>query len=336
MSEVNTPQRIGMTEATQAINSLIAPDEDTAEQIDAPDEVLEHQDGVEMAESESEEDVSETLEAESEEEDDQEDDSEDTSYDLEKLLQVQLEVNGEEKTVEELRKGYLRTSDYTRKTTALADRNRSLDAEYQKVSEERAQYLQMLPVLAEQLKQEQPEPDWDTLFNMDPKSARIAETNYRKEKQLKAEQLESIKQENERVAKLESQRVEYLNSQYLDRQRELLPDLIPQWRDSTVAQKESTELRSFLLNEGFDESAINSLQDASLVKLARKAMLYDQGANKVSEAKATPKKQKVKTLRSGSRGSQPIPKTELKRAQQRLQQSGRVSDAAEMIKNLKL
>ena len=91
-----------------------------------------------------------------------------------------------------------------------------------------------------------------------------------------------------------------------------------------------------MLNEGFDESAINGLQDASLVKLARKAMLYDQGSNKVSEAKSMPKKQKVKTLRSGSRGSQPIPKTELKRAQQRLQQSGRVSDAAEMIKNLKL
>jgi len=71
-----------------------------------------------------------------------------------------------------------------------------------------------------------------------------------------------------------------------------------------------------------------------LVKLARKAMLYDRGETRANEAKVKPKKPRSKTLKAGSRGSAPKPKTAAQEAQQRLQKSGRVQDAAVAIKAL--
>jgi len=76
------------------------------------------------------------------------------------------------------------------------------------------------------------------------------------------------------------------------------------------------------------------LTNATLVKLARKAMLYDRGETRVTAAKAKPKKARAKTLRSGTKASQPRPKSDAQKAIQNAKQSGRVQDAASAIKAL--
>jgi hypothetical protein len=106
-----------------------------------------------------------------------------------------------------------------------------------------------------------------------------------------------------------------MQEQYVTQQREILPEVIPEWRDSKVAAQEATQIRDFLLGEGFTEQDIGGLTNATLVKLARKAMLYDRGETRVTAAKAKPKKARAKTLKSGT-------------------QSGRVQDAAQAIKAL--
>jgi len=193
----------------------------------------------------------------------------------------------------------------------------------------------MLPALQERLQQPvEQEPDWDTLYDTDPTMAAKAERQWRKQQEERAAQLQAVEAERQRMMGLEQQRLEQMQARYFEEQRELLPELIPEWRDNSVASKEAKDIRGFLLKEGFSEQDVNGLTNATLVKLARKAMLYDQGQTRATEAKKKPKTQKTKTLKAGSRSTQPRPKSEQKQALQRVRQTGRVQDAAAAIKTL--
>jgi len=331
MSEANTPSPLGidLNTAQNAIRAMIAPEEDTATTTEALEvEPTEQVEDAEMSEDDaSHEEQSEDeleVEAEAEEQDDQ-------SFDI---LGALVEVDGEEITVEELRRGNLRQKDYTRETQELAETRKQYEAQYSELERERAQYAQLLPALQQRLEQPaEREPDWDTLYDTDPTMAAKAERQWRKQQSERQAQLEAVQQEQARMAQIQQQRMQQMQAQYVDQQREVLPDLIPEWRDSKVAAKEATELRDFLLEEGFTEEDVSGLANASLVKLARQAMLYSRGQTRATQAKAKPRP-KTKTMKSGSRGSQPKPRAPQEQALQRARQTGRVDDAAAAIRSL--
>lgn len=331
MSEANTPSPLGidLNTAQNAIRAMIAPQEDTATTTEALEaEPTEQVEDAEMSDDDaSYEEYSEDeleVEAEAEGQDDQ-------SFDI---LGALVEVDGEEITVEELRRGNLRQKDYTRKTQELAETRKQYEAQYFELERERAQYAQLLPALQQRLEQPaEREPDWDTLYDTDPTMAAKAERQWRKQQSERQAQLEAVQQEQARMAQIQQQRMQQMQAQYVDQQREVLPDLIPEWRDSKVAAKEATELRDFLLEEGFTEEDVSGLANASLVKLARQAMLYSRGQTRATQAKAKPRP-KTKTMKSGSRGSQPKPRAPQEQALQRARQTGRVDDAAAAIRSL--
>jgi hypothetical protein len=333
MSEANNPLGTDLNTAQNAIRDMIAPQEDNVTDTEALE--------VEAVEAEAEmpedtEEYSQEYEAEPEgdfEYEDEADEQGDASFDI---LAATVEVDGEEITVEELKRGNLRHRDYTRKTQELAEARREMVAQAEEIERERAQYAQMLPALQERLQQPvEQEPDWDTLYDTDPTMAAKAERQWRKQQEERAAQLDAVQAERQRMAQLEHQRVEQMQSQYFEQQRQILPEIIPEWRDTSVASKEAKDIRSFLLTEGFTEQDVNGLTNATLVKLARKAMLYDKGQTRATEAKQKPKTQKPrKTLKAGSRGSQPKPRSEQQQALQRARQTGRVNDAAAAIKSL--
>ena len=332
MSEANNPLGTDLNTAQNAIRAMIAPEEDTVTEPDALEAEAVEADA-EMPEDAEEysQEYDTEYEGDSEAEEDASE-QDDASFDL---LSATVEVDGEEITVEELKRGNLRQRDYTRKTQELAEARKELEANYEEIQRERAQYAQMLPALQERLQQPvEQEPDWDTLYDTDPTMAAKAERQWRKQQEERAAQLQAVEAERQRMAGLEQQRLEQMQAQYFEQQRELLPELIPEWRDNTVASKEAKDIRSFLLKEGFSEQDVNGLTNATLVKLARKAMLYDQGQTRATEAKKKPKTQKTKTLKAGSRSTQPRPKSEQKQALQRVRQTGRVQDAAAAIKTL--
>lgn len=333
MSEANNPLGTDLNTAQNAIRDMIAPQEDNVTDTEALEaETVE----VEAAMPEDAEEYSQEYDAEPEgdfEYEDEADEQGDASFDI---LAATVEVDGEEITVEELKRGNLRHRDYTRKTQELAEARREMSAQYEEIERERAQYAQMLPALQERLQQPvEQEPDWDTLYDTDPTMAAKAERQWRKQQEERTAQLEAVQAERQRMAHLEQQRVEQMQSQYFEQQRQILPEIIPEWRDTSVASKEAKDIRSFLLTEGFTEQDVNGLTNATLVKLARKAMLYDKGQTRATEAKQKPKTQKPrKTLKAGSRGSQPKPRSEQQQALQRARQTGRMQDAAAAIKSL--
>ena len=82
-----------------------------------------------------------------------------------------ISVNGEEieVTLDELKNGYSRQSDYTRKTQELANQRKVADTELGAVREERAIYTQLLDQMRNQLEAGmQNEPDWVSLAENDP------------------------------------------------------------------------------------------------------------------------------------------------------------------------
>jgi len=335
MAETNNPLGTDLFTAQNAIRQMIAPEEDTATEPNALEAEAEEVIEAEAEMPEGDEEYSEEYEFGTEGEPDGEGEAEevdDQSFDL--LGQI-VEVDGEEMTVEELRRGNLRQKDYTRKTQELAETRKEIEAQFQELERERAQYAQALPLLQERLEQPmEQEPDWDKLYETDPNMAARAERKWRVQQDERKAQLEAVRQERERMAQIEQQRMAQYQTQYTEQQRAMLPDLIPEWRDTKVAKQEAGELRSFLLNEGFSQDDVNGLANASLVKLARKAMLYDKGQTRATQAKTAKAKPKAKTMRSGSRGSQPAPKSAQTQALQRAKQTGRVADAAAAIKSL--
>ena len=337
MSDNSTPQGTDLYSAQNAIRSMLAPQEDNVTTDDALEAEAAQVDDAEMPDGqeegyEAQADNSPVEGSESDLDDDEDGDG-DGYGTLD--LSTTLEVDGEEITIEELRSGHLRQKDYTRKTQELAENRKAMDAQYQEIERERAEYAQLLPAMAERIQQAaEQEPDWDTLYDTDPVMAAKAERQWRKEQEGRVAQLQAVQAEQQRMQQIEAQKREQMQQSYLEQQRHILPDIIPEWRDRKVAATEATQIRDFLLGEGFSEQDVSGMSNATLVKLARKAMLYDRGETRANEVKAKPKKPRAKILKSGSRASQPKRTSAAQEAQNRARKTGRVNDAAAAIKAL--
>ena len=337
MSDNSTPQGTDLYSAQNAIRSMLAPQEDNVTTDDALEAEAAQVDEAEMPDGQEEEYEAQAdnspVEGSESDLDDEDDDDGDQYGSLD--LSTTIEVDGEEITIEELRSGHLRQKDYTRKTQELAENRKAMEAQYQEIERERAEYAQLLPAMAERIQQAaEQEPDWDTLYDADPVMAAKAERQWRKEQEGRVAQLQAVQAEQQRMQQIEAQKHEQMQQSYLEQQRQILPDIIPEWRDSKVAATEATQIRDFLLGEGFSEKDVSGMSNATLVKLARKAMLYDRGETRANEVKAKPKKPRTKTLKSGSRASQPKRTSAAQEAQNRARKTGRVNDAAAAIKAL--
>ena len=337
MSDNSTPQGTDLYSAQNAIRSMLAPQEDNVTTDDALEAEAAQVDDAEMPDGQEEEYEAQAdnspVEGSESDLDDEDDDDGDGYGTLD--LSTTLEVDGEEKTIEELRSGFLRQKDYTRKTQELAEHRKAVEAKDQEMDRERAEYAQLLPALAERIQQEaKQEPDWDTLYDTDPVMAAKAERQWRKEQEGRVAQLQAVQAEQQRMQQIEAQKQQQMQQSYLEQQRHILPDIIPEWRDKKVAATEATQIRDFLLGEGFSEQDVSGMSNATLVKLARKAMLYDRGETRANEVKAKPKKPRAKILKSGSRASQPKRTSAAQEAQNRARKTGRVNDAAAAIKAL--
>jgi hypothetical protein len=337
MSDNSTPQGTDLYSAQNAIRSMLTPQEDNVATDDALEAEAAQVEDAEMPEGQEDEYEAQAdnsaVEGSESDLDDDEDDDGDQYGTLD--LSTTIEVDGEDKTIEELRSGFLRQKDYTRKTQELAENRKAMEAQYQEIERERAEYAQLLPAMAERIQQAaEQEPDWDTLYDTDPVMAAKAERQWRKEQEARTAQLQAVQAEQQRMQQIAAQKQQQMQQSYLEQQRHILPDIIPEWRDKKVAATEATQIRDFLLGEGFSEQDVSGMSNATLVKLARKAMLYDRGETRANEVKAKPKKPRTKTLKSGSRASQPKRTSAAQEAQNRARKTGRVNDAAAAIKAL--
>jgi len=333
----NPDTGIGLHEATLAISKLLGPEEDNQETEALDPETGDETEVEEYDETEADGQVEEELEAEDSELTD-EDSNEEVTQELPEDLTIKVKVDGEELevTLAELRNGYSRTADYTRKATALANERKTLQAEVESIRNERAQYEQLLPALRQQL--EQPaaaEPDWDSLYEEDPIEAARLERHWRKSREEQTQKLKAIEAEQQRLLQERAKQQQQAVTAFVEAERAKLPEVIPEWKNQETLVREVTDLRKWALSQGLTEQDINSLQQASHIAILRKAMLFDKGAKNVAESKAPATKKVARIVKPGSKGTQvSTGTTDVKRASQRLARSGRISDAAALLDKL--
>ena len=244
-----------------------------------------------------------------------------------------IKVDGKEVevTLDELKNGYQRQSDYTRKTMEAAEQRKAAEAEYQKARSERDQYAQKLnsdSALLTALISEQQQINWQQLLESDP-------VEYLKQQHLYQQryaQLQQVQQEQQKVWELQQSEQARQFQGHLKSQHDLLLEKLPDWKDEAKAKTEKAELKTWLSGEGFSDAEINSLADAKFVIAARKAMLYDK---MISQAKAAAKKvqnapQRVERPSTGNAPSL----DKRSSAYQRLSKSGKVEDAAAVFASL--
>ena len=254
---------------------------------------------------------------------DAEDEDEDESEP--QLYTVKVDGKEVEITLDELQSGYLKHSDYSKKTEELAGQRKSMLQQAQAVQQERNQYAQALGQMqSEAGKQlnEYKQIDWNQLREEDP----MLFMQRRDEQRELEKSIEDSQRQQHHIAAQSQQYQTHKFNADVETGRDHLLAIMPDWDD-----KVSKSVRDFGLNEGFSSNELSGITDHRSMAVLRKAMMYDaiqkaQPAKKRVRA-ATP--QYVKPGLSKSKGDVSAKKRSDKTKQ--LRKSGAVDDAASMI-----
>lgn len=276
--------------------------------------------------SEETEEEGEELEAEEEFEDEVTEDEE---------AEFLFEVDGQELSADELRKGYLRQSDYTKKTQSLSEQRKEMEnltqqygSQLQQIQAERQQYIQHLQALSENQDTTKFNIDWDRLRLEDPLEYVTKRQEFQEAKE-KAEEFKTrAKQANARTAAEEEQKW----AKVVEDEKIKLLAALPEWGEPDSQRQLATELRSYAQTQGYQELEIDSLADHRSFLMLRKAMLYDQMQN--ANPKAKKLKGKPKVIRAGKGASRTREQRDaLKTKRNQLKNTGHVRDAAKVFED---
>jgi hypothetical protein len=323
MSENTNPNgSVSVNEAASAFLSLM----------DSPTEEAKAQPEVDQQEQESEE---VEYSAEDSSEDYTDENAEETEYQEEETQEPQrfkVKVDNEEieVTLEELQQGYSRTKDYTKKTQALAETRKAVEAEKARIEEAkqlRDTYAQRLQIIEQMLNQNPDNENLSELKESDPigYAIKVAERSEREK------QLQAVQAEKQRIAQQQSQEQQEQLKSHLAQEAQKLKEWIPEFRDEAKADLARKEIRSYAKSIGFSDQELANVYDARAVQTLYKAMQYEKlmkgkgvATKKVSEA--------PKTLKAGAAQPQGSSEQEaMKKQFQKLKQSGKKQDAAKLF-----
>ena len=311
-------------EQTASEETKATSDEEVVEEIEEAENTEEEA----PEEGQAEEEVEEEVSAESEE-------SEEEEYEVvaEEDLKYTIKVDGKELEVgiDELKSGYQRQADYTRKSQALAEQRKGteqIQSERQRLEQERQMYANGLQMLQEQQSAKLNDFDnveWETLKQEDPYAYMIKKDEYRDAQ----ERVTNLAQQQQLVHQEQAQQAKNVREHFVQQEYSKLVDALPEWND-----KESTikkDVQEYAVSVGFRPEEINQLADHRSVLIIKKAMEFDKLTKKVApKKKAVKKVPKVqKSGRGNSKEDAATEATNKKRA--RLRKSGKQDDAASLF-----
>lgn len=241
-----------------------------------------------------------------------------------------IDIDGTPVPLEEVKKGYLRQSDYTRKTQALAEERKAFEPVVEAVRGERAQYAVLLTALEQQLKEAEQEPDWDALYAQDPVQAVRIEREFGKRAFERQQKLQAVEAERQRLTEAQQQEQAEHFRTILQAEQAALAEKFPTWKDPAVAKAERAKIKAFALSLGYTEDELKTVTDHRAIVGLYKAMKYDELQQRRQQAQK-PQAPKVRPMRPGAPASKaPVGKA-LVQAKQQLAKSGSVKDAAKSI-----
>ena len=323
-NSVETPR-----DATEVFTEIL----DAQESNDKPEVTNEE---VETEEQEvTEDETSEAEVAEESEEDEpeaiEEEDESDDNVEVEERKTFRVKANGEEKdvTLNELVEGYQKGSDYTKKSQALAEDRKKVEAEAHAVNEAmqmREQYAQTLGQVQQLLQESKNDGvDLAELKENDPiqyaiKVAEQTETN---------KKLQLLSQEQQRLAASQQQQVAQHQAKVVAHESEMLSEKVKEFSDPKKSEQIKNDIRNFGKSIGFTDDELAQVYDHRHVIVMQKAMAYDklQKSNPQVNKKL---KQAPKMTKKGNKIANVDVYTKQKT---RLKSSGTIEDATSVFKN---
>ncbi|MBB4230032.1 hypothetical protein [Rhizobium mongolense] len=297
----------------------------TREEVNAENETEEvsqpSDDVIENSEEQTLEDSDEPVDAET-------DEAEETEAAEKPVLadDVEVEVNGQKMSFKELKEGYERTADYTRKTQALKEQVRANDAKVDSIRDQSVQWFhRMEQEIALHLPQE---PNWAQLAQDDP-AEYIAQQE--KWKGIHA-QIQRLRNERQLVEQQAAERQEMEFKRALADGQRTLAEMHPELAKPETGKSQA--LGKYLVDAGIPVEAINRETNPILFSIAYKAMQFDQlQSQKAKAVKVVDEKPLLATPGSSparSNSSQSV----IDRKMGALKRSGSQAAAADVLKHL--
>ena len=229
----------------------------------------------------------------------------------------------------EVKRGFLRQADYSKKTAEVAEMRKQIEVERQ----------QVLPVAMVMLEHLIPVPDEPPIgmFQQDP-------VQYATQRAARETALEQRKMLGDAVQVMQARQMQaqqQAHQQMLAQSQQRLLEIYPDWKQPENAKKGMGEVAEELRHRGFDDTEINAIADYRVIPIIRDAIAYRRLKANGLEQKRVP------TQGTGQPGQGPAPRPmapggrggagapppprqparEVTGAMQAFQRSGKLSDA---------
>ena len=238
------------------------------------------------------------------------------------LHRVKVQGQELEVSLDELKSGYSRDSDYRQKTHALAEERRMLDEQKTSLSQSYDSKLKELTDLigaAESYIGQSSKEDLQKMYEEDPTQAAKIDFQQRQQR----ENFNRLKQQAESV------KLQQYNS-YLEEQKRLAATKIPGYSDPVKGVTFKTQMKNTLSDYGFNDQEIGSLADHRFLMVVKDAMEYRSLKSKpVANKKVTTA---PKVVKSGTPKMENSRREAVKQKISRMRKSGgKLNDAQSAI-----
>ena len=253
-------------------------------------------------------------EAVEEVEEDPTDDSE------EETVAETFDVDGESLTIEELKLGWLRQSDYTKKTQTLSESRKANDAQ----AEQTHATMNALLVASGADLSRFEGVNWERVAVENPDGYQQAKANFEQTKST----YDYIKAQADQYRGQQQQQVDAEQKEAAQESLTVLKTNIPNWSNDLYYKIGEYALKDL----GVSGEEFNQVADHRIITALYKAMQYDQ--QKTVAIKKKLKSGPSKTLSGGKAGTAKVSESETSRkTRERLRKTGKVADAAAAILN---
>ena len=276
--------------------------------------------------------ATEELEAEASDEpkiveEDEEDEPEyEAAEDTDVEEEIFVEINGENISLEDVGKGYLRQADYTKKTQEMAANNKAMSELQASIAAERTHLQQVLAMAnlpeAETL-------DWVQLATDDP----LEYTRQRAIFDANETQRSAQTAEHQRLQIIQQQEKQQQLHSFVQEQSSKLNEQIPELAGDKAADYKAN-ITTYMQDVGYSKEELGQLFDHRAVVMADKARKYDALMSRGNEVKQKVKG-KPKVLRPGVKKSKGmVAKTTRDKQMSNLRNSGSIDDAVALLRNI--
>ena len=312
------------------------PSEEVTEDVEQDETEPEAEETEEAEEAEEEDVAADTDESEESEEEEAEDEE------VEETALYTVKVNGEdvEVTEDELVRGYSRQSDYTKKTQELAEYRKQLDNGAQHLQGEIAQtqaarqeYVNAMSQAIESnysVAKQFENTDWERLKVEDREEYLTKRDEYREVQ----DQIRGLQSKQQQAYEQQNRETQAQHQKLLQEEHAKMVSILPEWGEPETQRAIAKSIGEFAISRGYTQEELNQLVDHRSILVLMEAKAFADMQGKQLKARAKKVKNKPKVVRSSAKKEKAdVSKVARTKQMKRLQETGRVQDAAGLFED---